>query len=69
PRCLCIDEVYVSKYLQTEYACVLLDFDTGAIYDLIPSRRKEELSSYLIWSRGAAEACINMSWGITLHTL
>ena len=46
PRCLCIDEVYVSKYLQTEYACVLLDFDTGAIYDLIPSRRKEELSSY-----------------------
>lgn len=39
PRCLCIDEVYVSKYLQTEYACVLLDFDTGAIYDLIPSRR------------------------------
>ena len=46
PRCLCIDEVYVSKYLQTEYACVLLDFDTGAIYDLIPSRKKGELSSY-----------------------
>lgn len=46
PRCLCIDEVYVSNYLQTEYACVLLDFDTGAIYDLIPSRKKDELSSY-----------------------
>lgn len=46
PRCLCIDEVYVSKYLQTEYACVLLDFDSGAIYDLIPSRKKYELAAY-----------------------
>ena len=46
PRCLCIDEVYVSKYLQVEYACVLLDFDTGAIYDLVPSRRKDDLATY-----------------------
>ena len=46
PRCLCIDEVFVSKFLQAEYACVLLDFDTGAIYDLVPSRKKDDLATY-----------------------
>lgn len=46
PRYLCIDEIYVSKYLQREYACVLLDFETGNIYDLLDSRKKADLSLY-----------------------
>lgn len=46
PRCLCIDEVYVSKYLRHAYACVLMDFDTGGIYDLVDSRKKADLSLY-----------------------
>lgn len=46
PRCMCIDEIYVSKYLQSEYSCVLLDFDTGNIYDMLPSRRKDDLANY-----------------------
>lgn len=46
PRCMCIDEIYVSKYLQKEYACVLLDFDTGAIYDIVPSRKLEDLAAF-----------------------
>lgn len=47
PRCLCIDEVFVGDALHSDYACVLLDFDTGAIYDLVDSRKKDHLSNYL----------------------
>lgn len=46
PKALCIDEVYVSKYLQQEYACVLMDFNHENIFDLLPSRKKENLASY-----------------------
>lgn len=46
PQYLCIDEIYVSKYLQHEYACILLDFESGNIYDLLDSRKKADLSIY-----------------------
>lgn len=46
PTVLCIDEVYTSKYRQKVYACVLADFNTNQIYDLLPSRKKHELSQY-----------------------
>ena len=46
PECLCIDEVYMVKYKQKVYACVMVDMLTNQIYDLRPSRKKFELSSY-----------------------
>lgn len=46
PEILCIDEVYASKYRQKVYACVLVDFETNQIYDLISSRRKDDLYEY-----------------------
>lgn len=47
PVCLCIDEIYTSKYRQKTYACVLADMQTSQVYDLRPSRRKYELAAYL----------------------
>lgn len=46
PSILCIDEVYTNKYRQKVYSCVLLDFETGNIYDLLHDRKKRILSSY-----------------------
>ena len=46
PTCLCIDEIYAIKYKQKIYACVLVDMQTSQVYDLLPSRRKAELSGY-----------------------
>ena len=46
PACLCIDEIYTIKYKQKIYACVLVDMQTSQIYDLLPSRKKAELSDY-----------------------
>ena len=46
PSCLCIDEVYAVKYRQRIYACVLADMRTSQIYDLLPTRRKADLSNY-----------------------
>lgn len=46
PTILCIDEVYVVKYTQKVYACVLVDFKTNEIFDLLPNRRKHQLANY-----------------------
>ena len=46
PECLCIDEIYTIKYKQKIYACVLVDMQTSQVYDLLPSRKKAELSQY-----------------------
>ena len=46
PKCLCIDEIYAIKYKQKIYACVLVDMQTSQVYDLLPTRRKADLSSY-----------------------
>ena len=47
PECLCIDEIYTIKYRQKIYACVLADMQTSQVYDLLPSRKKSDLSDYL----------------------
>jgi len=46
PTCLCIDEVYAIKYKQRIYACVLVNMQSSQIYDLLPSRKKSDLSTY-----------------------
>lgn len=47
PRYLCLDEVYSFKSHNSKYVCVLLDFTTNKVIDLLPSRRKDELINYL----------------------
>ena len=46
PEALCIDEVYAVKYTQRTYACVLTDFKSCQIYDLLPDRKKYTLADY-----------------------
>lgn len=46
PTILCIDEVYAVKYTQNVYACVLVDFCSNQIYDLLPSRKKHDLANH-----------------------
>ncbi|WP_102266732.1 ISL3 family transposase [Massilicoli timonensis] len=46
PTILCIDEVYTVKYTQKVYACVLVDFQSNEIYDLLPSRKKHDLANH-----------------------
>ena len=46
PEILCIDEVYAIKYRQKVYACVLVDFNSKNIYDLLPGRKKYQLADY-----------------------
>lgn len=48
PEVLCIDEVYTVKYTQNVYSCVLVDFETSTLYDLLPSRRKADLNEYFL---------------------
>lgn len=44
PECLCIDEIYTIKYRQKIYACVLVAMQTSQVYDLLPSRKKVDIS-------------------------
>lgn len=46
PEVLCIDEVYTAKHNRRCFACVLLDFNTSQIYDLLPKRNKAFLANY-----------------------
>ena len=48
PEILCIDKVYTVKYTQKVYSCVLVDFESCSLYDLLPSRRKADLDSYFL---------------------
>lgn len=46
PEVLCIDEVYTNKHTQRVYACVLLDFETREVIELLPQRKKHYLMNY-----------------------
>ena len=46
PAILCMDEVYAVKYHQKVYACVLADFKSSQVYDLLPDRKKYTLAKY-----------------------
>lgn len=46
PEFLCIDEVYAFKSHKGNYVCVLLDYSTQNIVDLLPSRQKYALIDY-----------------------
>lgn len=41
-----MDEVYAVKYHQRVYACVLADFKSSQVYDLLPDRKKYTLAKY-----------------------
>lgn len=47
PTHICIDEVYAFKSKDSKYVCVLLDYLTQEVIDVLPSRRKQFLSDYL----------------------
>lgn len=46
PEYLLIDEVYAFKSANSKYVCVLVDFETQNIVDVLPSRRKQTLMDY-----------------------
>lgn len=46
PECICIDEVYAFSSGKSDYVCVLLDFNSQKVIDLLPSRRKYDLINY-----------------------
>jgi transposase len=46
PRVLCIDEIHFSSQFDQKYCCVLLDFETGRIVDIVRSRQKAYLEEY-----------------------
>lgn len=43
---LCLDELYFSRYSSYKYCCVLVDFQTKKLVDMIESRKKYSLSKY-----------------------
>jgi transposase len=46
PEALCVDEVYMKIRGVCKYALVLLDFETGEIIDMIPSRLQKDTNAY-----------------------
>ncbi|HZJ86872.1 MAG TPA: ISL3 family transposase [Erysipelothrix sp.] len=46
PEIICIDEVYAFKSRNSKYVCVLLDYRSQEVIDLLPSRRLEYLRPY-----------------------
>ena len=46
PEVLCIDEFKNLSYGKGKYACLLLNYQTGEIVDVLPSRRLDYLQSY-----------------------
>ncbi|MDO4467456.1 MAG: hypothetical protein Q4C49_10715 [Bacillota bacterium] len=46
PEVLCIDEVFLDISYSEKYACVLLDFKTNEIVDILPNRWKTTLDKY-----------------------
>lgn len=54
PEIICIDEVYAFKSRNSKYVCVLLDYRSQEVIDLLPSRilssiGKEKLSILSLW--------------------
>ncbi len=46
PEILCIDEIYFSRKAEYKYVCVLVDYKTRTIYDIIQSRQLPYLIEY-----------------------
>ena len=46
PRVLSIDEVHIKSNIKHPYACVLLDFETNKIVDILQTRKKYKLRDY-----------------------
>lgn len=46
PEVVCIDEAYAFKSHNSKYVCVLTDFKTGDVIDVLPSRHKQDLIDY-----------------------
>lgn len=46
PEIICIDEVYAMKDNHSKYVCLLLDFKTHELIDMLPERKKYSLLSY-----------------------
>ncbi len=46
PEIICIDEVFTSKMNRYKYACVLLDFKSSKLIDVIATRHKNYLIEY-----------------------
>lgn len=46
PEYICIDEVYAFSSSRSDYVCVLLDFNSQKVIDLLPTRRKHDLINY-----------------------
>lgn len=46
PEYICIDEVYAFKSDRSNYVCVLLDYESQKLIDLLPSRKKQDLITY-----------------------
>ena len=44
---LSIDEVYAFKTKTSSYVCVLLDYQSKKVIDLLPSRKKDDLIKYI----------------------
>lgn len=46
PNILCLDELYFSRYSSYKYCCVLVNFESQQLVDLVESCRKFSLSKY-----------------------
>lgn len=46
PEVLCMDEIYTKKLTKKKYCCVMLDFKTKQLVDVLPSRHKFDLEKY-----------------------
>lgn len=47
PEFLCVDEIYFSRKAQSKYNLVLMNFNNGLIIDMLESRHKNKINSYL----------------------
>ena len=48
PKFLCIDEVFFDRTADCKFCCVISDFKTREVVDILPSRRKDYLIKYFI---------------------
>lgn len=48
PEYILIDEVYAFKSVHSKYVCVLVDYETQNIIDVLPSRKKATLIDYFM---------------------
>lgn len=46
PEIICIDEVYALKDNHSKYVCILLDFLSHEMVDMLPDRKKYSLLNY-----------------------